>query len=228
MTDHNKIRNDVRSRALPARQAARGLARVWLATVLILAGALIAPNAQAQQESPEAVVRAYQETLVSVVQDMDGAGFEAREGRLRPAVERAYDMAYVARRTLGSSNWEGLSEDQRATYIEAYTVYSVATHVSRFGDYGGPGFEIVATQDMPRGYKLVKTELRRNQQEPVSINYLLEERDGRWQIIDVFLRGTISEVATRKAEYTSVMRDQGFDALLTLLRDRTERARNGS
>jgi phospholipid transport system substrate-binding protein len=56
----------------------------------------------------------------------------------------------------------------------------------------------------------------------------MQERDGRWQIVDVFLQGTISEVATRKAEFTTVIRDKGFDALLNLLEQRIQDARGAS
>jgi phospholipid transport system substrate-binding protein len=44
---------------------------------------------------------------------------------------------------------------------------------------------------------------------------------GGWQIIDVYLSGTISELATRRSEFSSVLRQRGPDALVALLQQRT-------
>jgi phospholipid transport system substrate-binding protein len=35
-----------------------------------------------------------------------------------------------------------------------------------------------------------------------------------WRIIDVYLKGTYSEVATKRSEYSSILRDKGVDALI--------------
>jgi phospholipid transport system substrate-binding protein len=53
--------------------------------------------------------------------------------------------------------------------------------------------------------------------EPVALNYLLREMNGKAQIIDVYLSGTISELSTRRAEFTSVIRRDGAAGLLRLL-----------
>jgi phospholipid transport system substrate-binding protein len=39
----------------------------------------------------------------------------------------------------------------------------------------------------------------------------------RWQIIDVYLNGTISEMAARRSEYSTVLRQGGAPALVALL-----------
>jgi phospholipid transport system substrate-binding protein len=44
---------------------------------------------------------------------------------------------------------------------------------------------------------------------------------GSWKIIDVFLSGTISELAARRSEYSLVLRTGGAPALVDLLRKKT-------
>ncbi len=51
----------------------------------------------------------------------------------------------------------------------------------------------------------------------MSINYLMRRSDGAWRIADVYLTGTISELATRRSEFSSVLRDQGVDGLIAVL-----------
>ena len=45
----------------------------------------------------------------------------------------------------------------------------------------------------------------------------MRENGGAWQIADVYLTGTISELATRRAEFTAVLRRDGVDALIATL-----------
>ena len=56
----------------------------------------------------------------------------------------------------------------------------------------------------------------------MAINYLLRNRGGKWRVIDVFLKGTISEVATRRADFSAVMRANGFEALLAAIGGKVE------
>ena len=56
-----------------------------------------------------------------------------------------------------------------------------------------------------------------------ALNYLLRQNAGIWRIFDVYLDGSISELATRRSEYTSILDDQGFDGLIDRLEERIAR-----
>jgi phospholipid transport system substrate-binding protein len=55
----------------------------------------------------------------------------------------------------------------------------------------------------------------------VQLDYMMRLKEGRWRIIDVFLSGTISELAARRSEYSLVLRTGGAPALVDLLRKKT-------
>jgi len=59
--------------------------------------------------------------------------------------------------------------------------------------------------------------------ELIHLSYLMRQNDGVWQIADVYLNGTISELATRRSEFSSIIRAQGIDGLLAVLDNKTER-----
>jgi len=63
----------------------------------------------------------------------------------------------------------------------------------------------------------VQTRLIKGNGEPVTLNYLMRQSEDKWQIIDVFLSGTISELATRRSEFTSILRRDGPEGLLQAL-----------
>ncbi|MBM3584685.1 MAG: hypothetical protein FJX36_09755 [Alphaproteobacteria bacterium] len=54
-------------------------------------------------------------------------------------------------------------------------------------------------------------------QEPVALDYRLRQGEDGWRVIDVYLTGTISELATRRAEFATVFRDQGLEGLIAVL-----------
>jgi phospholipid transport system substrate-binding protein len=72
---------------------------------------------------------------------------------------------------------------------------------------------------------LVKTQVVPSDGDPVDINYLMHIKDGSWRIIDVHLKGRISEVATRRGEFASVIRSDGIDGLLDAIERKIEQLR---
>ena len=46
--------------------------------------------------------------------------------------------------------------------------------------------------------------------------------EDRWRIIDVYLNGTISELALRRSEYSSLIKREGFASLLAALDKRID------
>ena len=56
--------------------------------------------------------------------------------------------------------------------------------------------------------------------ETIPLDYLLRQSDGEWKIVDVYLEGSISELATRRSEYAAILGEQGFEGLISRLEDR--------
>jgi phospholipid transport system substrate-binding protein len=68
---------------------------------------------------------------------------------------------------------------------------------------------------------IVRTRIVKSNGEPVSINHLTRRNGNAWQVVDVYLDGTISELATRRSEFSSILRDRGIDGLITALNRKT-------
>ena len=68
---------------------------------------------------------------------------------------------------------------------------------------------------------MIKTRLVQPKDDAVQLNYLLRKSDQGWKIIDVYLSGTISELASRRSEFSSVMRRGGVAALIDQLHKKT-------
>ena len=51
----------------------------------------------------------------------------------------------------------------------------------------------------------------------VTLNYRIRENAGSWQISDVYLDGTISQLATQRSEFHSILQHEGVDGLILAL-----------
>lgn len=195
------------------------------ATVAFFAGALIASSAPAEQASPDSVIRTYQAGLIAVMKEGKALGFDGRAAKLAPIVKAAFDLPFLARRAAGP-NWRKMTPAQQKRYVAVFERLSIAQHAGRFKRFGGESFKITGTTDPGRGYKLVKTVLTTGNGEKISIDYLMGNRNGQWRAVDVFTKGTISEVATRRSEFSAILKNQGADALIKAIEGKINRERS--
>src|SRR5258706_16054090 len=136
-----------------------------------------------------------------------------------PAITAAFDLATMTRLAVGPA-WKGFSLAQQAAVQDAFTRFIVADYASQISSYSGESF-VVDPQTSPEsrgGGEIVKTRLLQPGGRTVSINYLV--RSGRG--IDVYLNGTISELATRRDEFASIVASGGAGGLIKRMQDRTQ------
>ena len=152
------------------------------------------------------------------------ASYDERFAQLQPVIERTHDLPFIARLTLGFQ-WKELDDAQRDRFVARFSELSVANYASRFGELGGNAFRIVGDQAQPRGRHLVRAELSRREAQPVSFDYLLHETEAGWRIVNILVDG-VSDLALKRAEYSKILRDQDFEALLATLSGQTEQLRS--
>src|SRR5215831_9798278 len=183
------------------------------ATALILLN-LAAPVA-ALAAGPEENVNAFHETLISTMRDGRTLGESGRYVRIEPVVHRLFDLPLMSRLAIGAS-WTTLSPVQQQLAITAFGAYIAATYADRFDSYSGQRLEIVGQQPSSSAI-VVKTRIVKSNGEPVNVDYAMRQSDGAWQISDVYLDGTISQLATQQSEFSAILRREGFDGLIATL-----------
>lgn len=188
---------------------------------MLLALLLFAPiPAQSQTASPAARhIQSYYQQLLPTIQQAGRLSVRERDRRFTPAISSAFDLATMTRLAVGPA-WSSFSGAQQAAVREAFARFIIADYASQVSDYSGESFVVdPQTSPEPRGGgDLVKTKLVQAGGRTVTINYLV--RGGR--VIDVYLNGTISDLATRRDEFASIIASGGADALIKRLRERTE------
>jgi phospholipid transport system substrate-binding protein len=198
--------------------------RALLAAALAAAIPLQRLRAAAATSTPNATVASFYDTLLATMKVGPTVGFNGRSERLGPAIRRAFDLPLMTRLTVGPQ-WTGLSTDQQQQLTAAFSEFSIATYANRFDDYSGERFEVDPVPATTNNGVIVHTTLVKTDGDPVSIDYLMRQTDIGWQIIDVYLSGTVSELATRRSEFASVLRRGGAEALVDLLQKKTAELR---
>jgi phospholipid transport system substrate-binding protein len=200
--------------------------RIFLAaTASALALSSGAPRAAA---NPPATLSVFYDGLLGVMKNGQKLGFEGRRARLAPLIAQAFDLPLMTRLVVGLQ-WPSLAADDQRQLVAAFTEFSVATYARQFDDYDGERFEVdPKAVPAPGNDMIVKTRLIRSNGDPVQLDYLLRQVPSEWRIIDVFLEGTISQLATRRSEFSAILRDRGASGLIAVLKERAQALATGS
>lgn len=168
----------------------------------------------AAQASAREVVDALYGRLLYIMQEGEKLGFTGRYDALKDTVERSFDLPMMTRFASGAG-WYNATPVQQQKLINAFSNFSVSTYASRFKAFDQEEFQILGEKPAAGGGVIVETQLMPADDPAVTLNYLLrQDKQGQWRINDVYLDATISEMATRRSEFSSVIRDHGVDALI--------------
>jgi phospholipid transport system substrate-binding protein len=187
------------------------------AAVLLLSG-LLPSRAQAPNTAVVKIENYYRQ-LMPTIQQAARLSVRERDRRFAPVFASVFDMPTMTRLAVGPA-WRTFSAEQQTAVRDAFAQFIVAEYASQIKDYSGESF-VVDPQTVPAsrgGGEVVKTKLLQPGGRTVSINYLVRGE----RVIDIYLNGTISDLATRRDEFASVIASGGADALIKRLRDRTD------
>lgn len=197
--------------------------RVFMTAVVALATV----RASAAAAEPRATIDAFYSVLLSVMKDGQKLGFAGRREQLTPAVTQAFDLPAMTRLVVGLQ-WPSIPATEQQQLIAAFSDFSIATYASQFDDYSGESFEVEPKADpAPGNDVIVHTKLVQPNDKPVQLDYLLRSSQEKWRVIDVYLSGTVSQLAARRSEFSAVLRQSGVAGLVALLKQKTAQLASG-
>ena len=188
------------------------IASLWLA--LLVAFGLFTPG-WAAVPNPQDQVRGFYSVLLGTMRDGRMLGESGRYARLAPAVDRTFDIPTMTRLAIGPA-WGTLSPAQQQQLMAAFAHYIAATYADRFDSYSGEQLQV--TGERPNGTEvMVQTKIAKSNGEATRLDYLMRQDQGSWRISDVYLDGTISQLAVHRSEFHSILQREGVDGLVTAL-----------
>ena len=176
----------------------------------------------ANAADPGQVVAVFHETLLKLMKTAGKTPVRNRYEQLEPAIVKAFNLSFMIRVAVGP-RWKKMSDADKETLAEAFKRMSVGTYASRFDGYSGQSFKTLEIKEVPRNSKLVKTHIASPGDKPVKLTYVMRQFGADWNIVDVLLDGSISEMAVRVSEYREILRRQGGGALAATLNQKANR-----
>jgi phospholipid transport system substrate-binding protein len=194
--------------------------RCFVGVCALVAVAAATPRLASATTEPEEAIRSFYATLEATMKNGRALGARGRYDKIAPALEQCFDLPYMTRVAVGPS-WNRLSAEEKKQVIEAFSRYITATYADNFDSYAGEKL-IVAGQQTNSYGTIVQSRIVKSNGEPVTINYLMHPNNGRWQVGDIYLTGTISQMATLRSQFSSVIQREGVTGLITMLNNKAQ------
>ena len=176
----------------------------------------------AEVDPAVALIRAFYDALLSAMKQADQLGVRGRYDKLAPAIRATFDLAAMTRIAVGP-DWTSIPPEQQTALLDNFARMTIATYASRFDGYSGQSFEVDPEILSRNTGRIVRTKLLRPSGEPVTLNYLMRGSGDAWKIVDIYLSGTISELATQRAEFGAILKSGGPAALIESLRQQSDK-----
>jgi phospholipid transport system substrate-binding protein len=188
-----------------------------------LPGVVAAPALGASDEASivTAPIRTFYDALLDAMRRAKALGVHGRYDALAPVTRATFDLAAMTRISVGP-RWNSIPPEQQTALIDGFTRMTIATYASRFDGYSGERFEVDPAVETRKTGSVVHTRLVQSNGEPIVINYLMRRSAAGWKVVDVYLTGAISELATRRSEFSAILDAGGPGKLIDTLRQQTD------
>jgi phospholipid transport system substrate-binding protein len=182
---------------------------------VLLALAIFSYRAVAMPANGSNTVQDFYDALLNTMKNGRILGESGRRAQLEPVIRRTFDIPAMARLSVGAS-WATLTEAQRQQVTENLARYISAVYADRFESYAGQKLQVISEQPAAPGI-MVRSQIIKAKCEPVNVDYMMRRSGDSWLISDVYLDGTISEVATRRSEFAAIVKKEGVNGLIDAL-----------
>jgi phospholipid transport system substrate-binding protein len=186
--------------------------------VVFVLCALVSGAARAASD-PAASVKNFYATLTQTMERGAQLGAKGRYEALAPAIRHGFDLAGMAQMAVGPS-WGKLSQPEREQVTEAFARYTIATYAEHFNGASRERLEVGGAKQTPYG-TIIETKITDAGGSATSVNYLMRQNGSEWQVADIYLQGTISQIANLRSQFSSVVLRGGARELVETLNRKT-------
>ncbi len=216
----------------PTRRAPAILLTAIVQTAVLACGAQSLAYAQQQQQqqassassaaaaqSPSDVV---QQAAQGMLKELDAhrAEYQKDPSRIGQLVDKYllphFDTEFAARLVLGQ-HWRTATPEQRKRFVDAFYRSLLQNYGSALTDFTADKLKIFPTNVPPNADRAtVRTEVKRDNGDRVSVNYYMRNTPEGWKAWDVVIDG-ISYVNSYRQDFGAQIDQQGLDAVINRL-----------
>lgn len=161
--------------------------------------------------SSQAYLEAKQKSLMEIIRKPKSP---ANEKELQTNFDALLDYDALAKDSLGAE-WDKRTPEERKQFQALLTTLVQSSYTKNLR--GTLDYNIVFEKTQPaKDGELVETVAKHktdNRKEPISINYLVHQVDGKWRVYDIITEGS-SLVKNYNSQFRSIIKKSGFSDLI--------------
>jgi phospholipid transport system substrate-binding protein len=156
--------------------------------------------------------------LVDTMKHGKELGINGRYKELTPIVEATFDLPGMARLSVGPA-WNTISAADQRAITDAFTRMTIANYAKNFASFGGEQFTTDPMTKMRSEDKIVESKLVGSDKATTPFNYRMRMVGEAWKVVDVYLNGTVSQLALKRSEFSSTVASSGGAGLAKKIND---------
>lgn len=194
--------------------------RKALALLAILGVAFVAPGVSSGQDT---AAGAFLESLThDVFTKLDDTSLSQteKERSLRNLFRQNFDVPAISRFVLGK-HWRKTSTAERQDFVDAFEEMNTRQFLAMVGEFSEEMFSVVKVREdaAKPSLSLVSTKIAQSEGEPISAVWRVRNNDGQYKILDIVVEG-VSMAITLRHEYGTVVKTDGVDGLIAIMREK--------
>jgi phospholipid transport system substrate-binding protein len=171
------------------------------------------------EQGPSEVIQAAAQSMLNGL-DKDRAAYKRDPAKVAQLVDQFllphFDTEYSARLVLGKY-WRTATPEQRQHFIDAFYHSLLSNYGAALTEFTADRLKIYPTTvDPNKPIATVRTEVKRDNGDRVSVNYYMHKTPQGWKAWDVVIDG-ISYVNSYRTDFGEQIEQQGIDAVIKRL-----------
>jgi phospholipid transport system substrate-binding protein len=202
----------------------KGIAMAMLA---VFAAFLVQPASADEAATDPAArqIQAFYDVLLDNMKRGKEMGLMGRYNKLKPVIEQTYDLPLMTSLSVGPS-WSSLSAGDQQALTTAFERMTLANYAKNFDTFSGEKFVVDPAVQVHGTDKVVMSKLVTSGQ-TIPFNYRMRQSGGSWKVIDVYLNGFVSELATRRSDFAATLSSGGAPALVKKINELADNVMKG-
>jgi len=180
--------------------------RLLLAAGLALFGWTAAPSVQASAD-PAAFIEEVSNQAITEMKPAAEETDQERAAKLKPMLEKYFDMPAIAKYMLGSY-WRKATPEEQTEFTATLTDFLALAYGKRFSSYTGHEMQVGRVRDEGDGRSTVFSTVKLPNGDPARVDWTIEAVGDSYKIADVKVEG-LSLADTHRQEFASVISSNG-------------------
>lgn len=193
--------------------------RLFLLTMVI---GLFVFAFEAKAMGPMERVKDVTERIIKILSNeqlKDPGKKEHKKQLIKNEILSIFDWEEFSKRTM-AQNWQKLSKEQKAEFIEYYQKLLEAVYADKMDEYSGEKVRYDG-EEISGQNAIVKVMVLGYKGADVPLIYRMFMKNNQWYVYDVVIEG-VSLVNNYRSQFNSIMLKSGYEGLIKAIKDKIE------